>query len=60
MGKIAGNRDVAFIERLTADCLQAREQLNFAISLSVVFIAGVQRACAKRDSQEMIGALARR
>ena len=42
MGKIAGNRDVAVIESFTAGRLQAREQLCIAISLGVVFVAGVQ------------------
>ena len=42
MGKVAGDCDVPLIERVASDCLQAREQLNFAIGLSVVFIAGVK------------------
>ena len=57
VGKIAGNRDVAVIDRFTAGCFEAREQMSIAISLSVVFIARVQRAGPQRDSQDMIGPL---
>jgi hypothetical protein len=53
-GKIAGNRDVAVIDRFTAGCFEAREQMNIAISRSVVFIARVQRAGPEGDSQDMI------
>ena len=28
--------------RVASDCLQAREQLNFAIGLSIIFIARVK------------------
>jgi len=41
MGKIAGDRDIAIVERLASDGLQSRHQLSVAISLSVVFTAGV-------------------
>jgi hypothetical protein len=39
MGKIAGNRDVAIVDRIAANCLKAREELSIAVGLSVVFIA---------------------
>jgi hypothetical protein len=50
MREIAGNGDITLIQRITANFLQAREQVNVAIALSVVFIAGIQRAASKRNS----------
>jgi hypothetical protein len=41
MGKIAGDPNIAVIERVTAGCSQAFEQMRVAIRLGVVFIAGV-------------------
>jgi hypothetical protein len=42
MGKIAGNHDVTVIDRFAASRLQARQQLDIAIGLSVIFTPGVQ------------------
>ena len=44
MRKIARNRDVAIINRLAADRLQARHKLYLPIGLGIIFIAGQQRA----------------
>jgi len=55
MGKIARDRDVPVVERLASDGLQPRQQLNIAIGLSVVFTAGVQRAGAEGNSQDVVG-----
>jgi hypothetical protein len=41
MGKIAGDLNIAVVERLTAGRSQAFEQMHVAIRLGVVFIAGV-------------------
>ena len=57
MRKVAGDCDIVLIERSTAGCLQSLEQMHVAIGLSVVFIAGIQRAASIRNSQNMIGAL---
>jgi hypothetical protein len=42
MGKIAGNRNVAVIDRSAAGRLQARQKLHIAISLSVVLVTRIQ------------------
>jgi hypothetical protein len=39
MRKIAWNRDIAVVDGLTADCFKALQQLNFPVSLGVVFIS---------------------
>jgi hypothetical protein len=57
MWKIAGNRDVAIVDRLASGGLQAREQMHIAISLSIIFIPGKQRAAPQRDSKHVEGAL---
>jgi hypothetical protein len=56
-GEIIGNHDVTVIERFTASCLQACEQSHVAISLGVVFVAGIQGTGAEGDSQDVIGGL---
>jgi hypothetical protein len=42
VGKVAGNRDVAIVYRMAANRSEAREELNIAVRLSVIFIAGDQ------------------
>jgi hypothetical protein len=57
MRKVAGNCDIALIDRSTAGRVQPLEQMRVAIGLSVVLIAGIQRAAAIGNSKNMIGAL---
>jgi len=57
MWKIAGNRDVAIVDRLASDGRQAREQMHIAISLSIIFIPGKQPAVPQRNSKHVQGAL---
>ena len=44
MRKIAWDRDVAIVDRLAADRLQARHKLYLPIGLGIIFISGQQRA----------------
>jgi hypothetical protein len=59
MRQIAGDRDVPVVERRAAGGLQPLHQLSVAVGLSVVFGAGVQRAGAEGDSQDVVGPLGR-
>ena len=57
MRKVAGDCDISLIERSTAVCLQSLEQVRITIGLSIVFIAGIQRAASVRNSQNVVCAL---
>jgi hypothetical protein len=50
VGKVAGDGDVPPIDRAASGCPQPLEELDFAIGLRVVFIAGVQGTGAEGNS----------
>jgi hypothetical protein len=50
MGKIAGNREIAFVNRFTAGVLQTFDHLNCPVSLGIVFVARDQRPTSERNS----------
>jgi len=55
MRKIAGDGDIAVVDRLATGGLEPREQMGVAIRLGVVFVAGIERAAAERNSQDVVG-----
>jgi hypothetical protein len=56
MGKIAGDGDVAFVDSVAPGGLQTREQSGVAIGLRIVLAAGVERAGAQWNGENVIGA----
>jgi hypothetical protein len=55
MGQIAGNRDVAVIDRVALDGPQALEQARIAVGLGVVLAARVQGAAPEGHPQDVKG-----
>jgi hypothetical protein len=53
--KIARDCNVTVVERLTAGGFEAREQLDVAVSLRIVLIAGVERSGSEGNAQDVIG-----
>src|ERR1700693_2915209 len=57
MGQIAGDRYIAFIDRIAPGCQQTLEELHIAICLSVVLAPGKQGTGSQWNSQHVIGVL---
>jgi hypothetical protein len=57
MGKIAGNRDIAVVDDVAADCAESLEQPSAAIGFRVVLAAQAERAGPEGDSQDVVRTL---